>query len=158
MKVAKLTQNAILPTRKHATDAGIDLYARDSVEVLPNSYAIVNTGITIELFSGSVGLILPKSRNNHLIGAGVVDSDYQGEILVKVINYTNNTLFIERGEAIAQMVITQCFTPVLEEVSIDNIHKTRTTRADTGGIVSQRRPIPSRPDPRVGNCSDWEKE
>ena len=42
--------------------------------------------MTVEIPAGYVGLVKPKGRNDHLLGAGVVDAGYQGEILVKVVN------------------------------------------------------------------------
>ncbi|NTW43286.1 MAG: dUTP diphosphatase, partial [Anaerolineaceae bacterium] len=82
IKIAKLVPNAIIPTRKHADDAGIDLYASQNIAIPALSYTIVSTGITVEIQHGFVGLIKPKGRNNHILGAGVVDAGYQGEILV----------------------------------------------------------------------------
>ena len=140
LKIARLDADAKLPTRKHATDAGIDIYSNQTVTIMPHSFAIVSTGITIEIEPGFVGLLKPKGRNNHLLGAGVVDAGYQGEILVKVSNITAYPLEINPGDAIGQLVILPIITPAIIEVSQDQIHKKNSSRGETGGIVDQFKP------------------
>ncbi len=137
IKIAKLDPNAFLPTRKHASDAGLDIYANVKMSIKPSSFAIVSTGITLEIDPGFVGLLKPKGRNNHLLGAGVVDAGYQGEILVKVANVTDLPLEINPGDAIGQLLILPIFTPAVEEVSIEQIHVDNSSRGNTGGIVDQ---------------------
>lgn len=78
IRAAKLQPNVILPTRKHPDDAGIDFYASEEKTISPHAFDVVGTGITIEIPQGYVGLMMPKSRNNHLLGAGVIDAGYQG--------------------------------------------------------------------------------
>jgi len=103
----------------------------------PHSFTIIHTGISIEIPKGYVGLIWPKGRNNHLIGGGVVDQDYQGEILVKIANIYDTNLTIAHGDAIAQLIIVPVFTPEIVETPLDEIHKVETFRGGSGGIVEQ---------------------
>jgi dUTP pyrophosphatase len=135
IKAAKLQDNAIIPTRKHPDDAGIDFYAVEETEIDPGSFGIVRTGITVEIPKGYAGLLKPKSRNNHLLGAGVVDAGYQGEIQIKIANVSGEILHIEYGQAIAQMLIIPIETPVVEEVPISEIHTKISERGATGGIL-----------------------
>jgi len=137
IKIAKLVPNAIIPTRKHADDAGIDLYASQNIAIPALSYTIVSTGITVEIQHGFVGLIKPKGRNNHILGAGVVDAGYQGEILVKVFNPIDQVLQIKMGDAIGQLLVLPILTPSVMEVDISEIHQSDSQRGGTGGIVSQ---------------------
>jgi dUTP pyrophosphatase len=137
IKIAKLVPNAIIPTRKHADDAGIDLYASQNIAIPALSYTIVSTGITVEIQHGFVGLIKPKGRNNHILGAGVVDAGYQGEILVKVFNPIDHVLQIKMGDAIGQLLVLPILTPSVMEVDISEIHQNDSQRGGTGGIVSQ---------------------
>lgn len=138
IRIARLRNEAVLPTRKHPADAGMDVYAVDRVEVAPHSFTIVPTGVTVDIPAGYVGLLKPKGRSDHLLGAGVVDAGYQGEILVKVANPTDQPVIFERGEAVGQMVILPVLTPAIEEVSVEDIHTRRSSRGGTGGIVNQR--------------------
>ena len=135
IRVAKLRPDAIIPTRKHPDDAGIDFYAVEPVMIQPGRFGIVKTGITVEIEKGFVGVLKPKSRNDHLLGAGVIDAGYQGEIQIKVANVRNETLTITYGQAVGQMLILPVFTPVVEEVSPEAIHQTQTERGATGGIL-----------------------
>lgn len=137
IKIARLRLDAVLPTRKHAADAGLDVYAVERVVVPAHQFAIVPTGITVEIPAGTVGLLKPKGRSNHLLGAGVVDAGYQGEILVKVANLTDEPLIFNPGDAVGQLVVLPVLTPAVEEISSDEIHSQRSTRGGTGGIVDQ---------------------
>lgn len=135
LKVAKLVEEAVLPTRKHPDDAGIDFYAVNKSVIPPHVFGVVQTGITVEIPQGYVGLMMPKSRNNHILGAGVIDAGYQGEIRIKVANLTDDPLKIDHGMAVGQMLLIPVLTPAVEEVSADVIHEVRTDRGATGGIL-----------------------
>jgi dUTP pyrophosphatase len=137
IKIAKIDPNAFLPSRKHPADAGLDIYANCHIIIEPHSTSIVSTGITLEITSGFVGLLKPKGRNNHLLGAGVVDAGYQGEILVKVANISDHPLKIKPGDAIGQLLILPILTPEVLEVDPAQIHNENTSRGNTGGIVDQ---------------------
>lgn len=135
LKVMKLHENAIIPTRKNPTDAGLDLYSLEDYYIEPNSHCICHTGITIEVPEGYFFLIKPKGKNNHLVGAGVVDTHYEpGEFLIKVVNYSSKFLYIKQGDGIAQAVLIPIITPELEEV--EDI-EAKSERSAQGGIIEQ---------------------
>ena len=138
LRVARIKANAVLPTRKHPEDAGIDFYASEEVTIAPHSMGIVPTGVKVNLPEGFVGLLKPKGRADHLLGAGVVDAGYQGEILIKVANISEVPLTFYPGSAVGQMVIIPIVTPSVTEVSPDTLYSDRSARGDTGGIVSQQ--------------------
>jgi dUTP pyrophosphatase len=137
IRIARLRPGATLPTRKHPADAGMDLYAAEPVSIAPHTVSIVPCGVTVEIPAGYVGLVKPKGRNDHLLGAGVVDAGYQGEILVKVVNPFTHALEIRAGDAIGQMLILPIVTPAVEEVPPEEIHAEQSTRGGSGGIVTQ---------------------
>lgn len=137
IRIARLRSNAILPSRKHPHDAGLDLYAAEACTLPPHVSAIIPTGISVEIPPGYVGLVKPKGRNDHLLGAGVIDAGYQGELLVKVVNPYGRPLEIRHGDAIGQLLILPIETPAVEEVSPVDIHHHPTARGDSGGIVDQ---------------------
>lgn len=136
LRFARLTDDAVAPSRKHPADAGVDVCASESVRIAPFSYRVVHTGVTFEVPEGTMLEIRPKGRNNHLIGAGVVDAGYQGEILVKVVNYSWRALKIRKGEAIAQCVQLPVICEPVQEVPADEIHGQRSQRGAEGGIHS----------------------
>ncbi len=135
IKAAKLFEDALLPTRKHPDDAGMDFYAAENLEIPPHSFGTVQTGVTLEIPAGYVGLMMPKSRNEHLLGAGVVDAGYQGEIMIKIANIKDEPLCITAGMAVAQMLLLPVVTPAVEEDDPNTIHSVRSARGATGGIL-----------------------
>lgn len=136
LKFARIDPAATAPSRKHPTDAGVDVFASEDVYILPFSYRVVHTGVTIEVPEGTLLQVWPKGRNNHLAGSGIVDAGYQGEILIKVVNYSWKTLRIRRGEAIAQLVHLPVICEVLEELQAESIHSEPSRRGGAGGIHS----------------------
>jgi len=135
LKVKKLYEDAKLPTRKHSTDAGIDLYAYlefNFDEIYPHESTVIHTGVCVDIPEGCFGFVTNKSKSQFLIGAGIIDSGYTGEILVRLFNPTNEYLELEHGCAIAQLLIIPCDMSDVEEV--DEINKV-TDRGATGGIV-----------------------
>lgn len=146
LKFAKTEFDSIIPTRKHPTDAGIDLYAYGDYIIGPHSMKIIRTGIATILPSNSVGLFFPKGRNNWLIGAGVVDEGYRGELLVKITNISTDNVAIKHGDPVCQMVIVPCYTGPSEVVDLGALTADKTDRGATGGIVKQFALFPSEPE------------
>lgn len=134
IKVAKVDKNALIPTRKFPTDAGMDVYALFDTIVLPGNNALVRTGITVEIPQSYFGLLKPKSRAFHLVGAGVIDESYQGEIIVRVFNPSQHTISFLAGQPVAQLIIIPVVCPQIVEVDETEVHRAPTDRGETGGI------------------------
>lgn len=137
IRAARLNHRAKLPTRKHPQDAGMDLYSLDAAVIPAHGFAIVPTGITLEIPEGTVGLLKPKGRSDHLLGSGVVDAGYQGEILIKVVNPYDHPLEIPAGGALGQLILMPVVTPAVQEVLLEEIHHRASPRGSSGGIVNQ---------------------
>lgn len=124
VKVKKLRAGAILPKYGSAYAAGADLYACEEEDILlpPHTTALIRTGIAVEIPEGLVGLIYARSGlacKRALAPAnkvGVIDSDYRGEIMVALHNHSAETQKVERGERVAQLVLTPYITAEYEEV------------------------------------------
>lgn len=87
IKFKKLTENAVVPTMQHATDAGFDLTAT-SVEYDKYGALVCGTGIAMEIPIGYVGLVFPRSSVSKTDltltnCVGVIDAGYRGEITAK---------------------------------------------------------------------------
>lgn len=96
------------PTRSHPTDAGIDLYARETTLVPAHCGAVFRTGVHIELPHCSVGLLKSKSGLNTLYDItsdGVIDEGYSGEIVVKLYNHGDNDYWVHEGDKISQLLV-----------------------------------------------------
>ncbi|MCW2923785.1 MAG: deoxyuridine 5-triphosphate nucleotidohydrolase [Thermoleophilia bacterium] len=124
LRVVRLDPDAILPTRAHPGDAGLDLYAaeRRTFRGLGTD-AVIRTGIAVEIPAGWVGLVCPRSglAARHNIGVlnapGIIDSGYRGEVMVKLFASAEQTRHdVEVGDRIAQLVVVPAFHGVVEEV------------------------------------------
>jgi dUTP pyrophosphatase len=118
LRVRRLDPAARVPTRAHAGDAGLDLYALAGVTLGPGERASVGTGIAVEIPEGRAGLVLPRSglAQRHgiaLVNApGLVDSGYRGELRVLLLNTDRFERFeILAGDRIAQLVLMAIEAP-----------------------------------------------
>ena len=124
--------------RKHPTDAGVDLFANEDRWIMPFSAAKVHTGVTFEIRDDFMLLAKPKSGSDYILGAGVLDPGYQGEVLIKIINYKPWPIHIKRGQAIAQLVQVSILTEPLERMGVSELHQQVSDRGEDGGIVRQK--------------------
>ena len=132
-----LDEGAKMPTRAHSTDAGLDLYARETQVVPAKENAKFDTGVHIELPVGTVGFLKSKSGlnvKNGLTGEGVIDAGYTGSIVVKLYNNSGYDYTVHAGDKISQLVILPIFTP--KPVLVDSLAETE--RGD-GGFGSSGR-------------------
>lgn len=103
-----LDKGAIMPSKAHHTDAGYDLYARDTQIVPAKESATFDTGVHIELMPGTVGMIKSKSGLNikhGITSEGVIDCGYTGSIVVKLYNHSGYDYKVNAGDKITQLVI-----------------------------------------------------
>lgn len=128
MKI-KLDDFAIMPTRAHKTDAGLDIFS--PIDFTVEDSFVINTGVHVELPAGTVGFLKSKSGlnvNYGIVSEGVIDEGYTGAIRVKLYNNSGTPVRFKRGEKITQLVILPCFTPEVEQV--DELEDTE--RGDRG--------------------------
>jgi dUTP pyrophosphatase len=137
LKFAKLTETAKSPERKNITDAGLDVYSDESLIIRPFTSQVVGTGITIQVPGGYFFLIKPKGSSYHLIGAGVIDSYYEpGEIKVKVVNFTEDNMIINRGDALGQLILIPIGAVDIKEVVIGELYN-KSLRSGSGSILGE---------------------
>ncbi len=141
LRVAKLVPEAVLPSRAHEGDAGLDLYACESAHMGPGERWSVGTGVAVEIPEGHAGLVLPRSglAKKHgiaLVNApGLIDSGYRGEIRVLLLNTDPAETFrVEPGDRIAQLVISPI--ALAEPVQVESLAES--SRGD-GGFGSSGR-------------------
>ena len=118
MKV-KLDEGAYMPTRAHETDAGLDLYAKERQSIMPQSSAVFDTGVHVELPKGTAGLLVSKSGLNtsySITSTGLIDCGYTGAIKVKLYNHGKHPYMVEAGDKISQLVIVRYLDEKLEQV------------------------------------------
>lgn len=132
---ALLSERAYPPTVNHEHDAGMDFYCQWYTSIDAHQQKVIRTGVLLEIPKGYVGLLKPKGAQMQLIGSGVVEWTYQGEIMFRVINATKYEKIIHRGDPIGQMILVRNMSPFLAEVDLDTIHMDKTERGATGGIL-----------------------
>lgn len=115
-----LDDGAIMPTRAHAHDAGLDLYAQEGRIIEAKESAIFDTGVHVLIPEGYVGLLMSKSGLNvkyGLTSEGVIDASYTGSIVVKLYNNSGFDYHVRTGDKISQLLIVPIETPSLIQVN-----------------------------------------
>lgn len=111
------------PSYAHAGDAALDLRSSIDVTIPPRERRLVNTGISVAIPEGHAGLVWDRSglaakRGMHTL-AGVIDSTYRGEICVVMMNLSDESFEIKKGDRIAQMLIQRA--EAAEVVEVDEL-------------------------------------
>lgn len=128
LKIKKLSDRAVLPTRGTEGAAGIDLtYAGEwPVEIPPGGSATLETGIAMSIPEGYFGLICARSSlgvkldiDSH---CGVIDADYRGEVKLHLRNLSHKAFIIEPGDRAAQMVLLP--VPAISLVEVSDLDET----------------------------------
>ena len=121
IQIKKLSDQAKIPTQGSKYAAGYDLYAAEEVLVNTMGRKLVKTNISISIPEGYYGRIAPRSglayKNGIDVLAGVIDSDYRGDIGVILFNSDHNLDFqVNVGDRIAQFIIEKCHSVNWETV------------------------------------------
>jgi dUTP pyrophosphatase len=126
LPIRRLRDDAIVPERAYAGDAGLDLAACDRVELGPGERTVVGTGLAVAIPDGFAGFVQPRSglaarHGLSVVNApGLIDSGYRGEIRVVLLNTDLNERFVvEPGMRIAQLVVLP--VPELELVETSEL-------------------------------------
>ena len=126
-----LVPGAIIPTRGTDGSAGYDLYALEDAVINCFQFILVSTGVSMAIPAGHYGRIAPRSglavKHGVMVGAGVIDSDYRGEIKVALATL-NGVYEFKKGDRIAQVIIEPVVTPEL--VQVDSLDDSE--RGDSG--------------------------
>jgi dUTP pyrophosphatase len=134
LKVRKLSAAAQLPSRAHATDAGLDLFAVERTVLAPGDAKLVKTGIAIELPPRTEAQVRPRSglalkhQVTVLNTPGTIDEGYRGEVGVILINHGRVPFEVTAGTKIAQLVVQR----VLDVRVVETSELSDTVRGDSG--------------------------
>ena len=129
VNVKRLDPTVALPAYAYEGDAGLDLRANESVDIAPFERVLIPTGLAISIPDGYAGFVQPRSGMALKRGLtiantpGLIDAHYRGELKVIAVNLdSQQTIHIERGERIAQLVIQQ--VPVVHLTEVDELDET----------------------------------
>lgn len=136
VKFKKLNERAVMPTKGSEYSAGADLYSAEStsITVKPGETVFIGTGLAVEIPEGYAGLVYARSGIACKRGlapankVGVIDADYRGEVKVALHNHSLETQTIEKGERIAQLVVT----PFLNVDYVESDALSDTSRGEGG--------------------------
>jgi len=126
LPIRRLRDDAVVPSRAYAGDAGLDLAACERIELRPGERAAVGTGLAVAIPEGYAGFVQPRSglaaRHGITIvnTPGLVDSGYRGELKVVLLNTdAHESFLVEPGMRIAQLVILP--VPGVDPVEVEEL-------------------------------------
>ena len=116
----KMSSNVVTPTRATEGSVGLDFYSPADYIIPPHSQFLIPTQIKLQIPLGYCGRLASKSGLAVLhqlhVGAGVIDLDYTGEIMVLMINAAPRVYSIKKGDPIAQLILEKVSIPILREM------------------------------------------
>lgn len=133
-------KNQTAPSYATPGSAGCDLIASEEVTLPPGRWCAVSTGLHLEIPTGYVAQVCPRSGLAYKHGVtvlnspGIIDSDYRGEIKVILINHNSLRYTVKKGDRIAQLV----FMPVAH-VEMKHVDQFTPTERGEGGFGSTGR-------------------
>ena len=159
IKFKRLTVDAIVPTASTPGSAGMDISARVHAVIPVREWITVPTGIALEIPSDCYARIAPRSglafSYGLMVNAGVVDSDYRGEIKVIMYNPGTSAYRISPGDKIAQLIFERIYAPADLRVQILDADDTsggtlsESSRGDQGFGSTERNATTTVIDPKI---------
>ncbi|KAG6534361.1 hypothetical protein ZIOFF_008247 [Zingiber officinale] len=118
--VNKISPCAVTPTRQTEGSVGLDISASHAAIIEPYGRDLIHTWLRIEIPYGYYGRLASRSsmawKTGIEVGAGVIDSDYQGEVQILLFNRTNLPVYISQQQKIAQVILEKIVVPEVYEV------------------------------------------
>jgi dUTP pyrophosphatase len=115
LRFKQLDPRAVLPARGSALAAGLDICSIENLELPPKQRAIARTGLAVAIPPGFYGRVAPRSglaaKNGLDVLAGVIDSDYRGELCCVLYNTGDEVITLPAGSRICQLIVEQIITP-----------------------------------------------
>ena len=118
LRFKQLDSRAVLPKRGSALAAGLDVCSIEDLEIEPKRRVMARTGLAVAIPQGFYGRVAPRSglaaKNGLDVLAGVIDSDYRGEVCCLLYNTGDETISLPAGSKICQLIVEQIITPEAE--------------------------------------------
>jgi len=128
----RLSTRAILPTRGSSLSAGLDIYSIEDLSIQPRQRALARTGLAVAIPEGFYGRLAPRSglaaKQGLDVLAGVIDSDYRGEVCCLLYNSSDESIDLPAESKICQLIVEQIIAPA--PVWADDL--TETSRGEGG--------------------------
>ena len=138
IKLKKMNPNAVVPTYAKQGDAAMDLYATEVQKDKWGNYVYL-TGIALEIPSGYVGLLFPRSSVSRTClslanSVGVVDSGYRGEIMLKYRDTGEANSIYKSGDRVGQLIVMPY--PQIELIEVEELSSTERGKGGFGSTGS----------------------
>ena len=121
LEIVRMSFDATIPVQENDFQAGWDLFSACDCVIRPNCRLCVPTDIAVGIPRGCYGRIAPRSglssRHGIDIGAGVIDSDYRGNVFILVINNGTEDFCVKKGMRIAQLIIEKYQICILKVIN-----------------------------------------
>jgi dUTP pyrophosphatase len=132
LQIQKIRPEAKIPVSPYKGDAGMDIFSIEELSIAPGEKAAIKTGLKLAIPEGYAGFVWDKSGlavKNHLkTMAGVIDSNYRGELIIVLTNLGKEIYHVEKGSKVAQLIITPIATPEITEGEVTD----KTERGEGG--------------------------
>jgi dUTP pyrophosphatase len=115
LRFKQLDPRAVLPSRGSSFAAGLDICSIEDLIIEPHQRASARTGLAVAIPHGFYGRVAPRSglaiKHGLDVLAGVIDSDYRGELCCILYNTSDAPITLAAGSKICQLIIEQIITP-----------------------------------------------
>jgi dUTP pyrophosphatase len=132
IKIKLVNKNAKIPTQGSQDAAGLDLFSTEEKILKAKERTIVDLGIQIELPKGYFGQISGRSglayNNGIIVGGGIIDNDYRGNVFAILFNLSDHDFEIKIGAKIAQLICLPYICPSMNVIE----YLSRTERNESG--------------------------
>ena len=124
----RLSPRATLPKRGSSSAAGLDMYSIETVSIAPKQRLLVRTGLAVAIPEGFYGRLAPRSglatKQGLNVLAGVIDSDYRGEVCCLLYNTGDETVDLPEESKICQLIVERIILPAPTWVNdLDETHR-----------------------------------
>lgn len=137
IKIKLLNDDAVIPKYQTELAAGVDLHTTESKTIQPNETVLLKTGIAMQIPKGYEGQVRPRSGMSLKTkvrvsnSPGTLDADYRGEVGIILDNIGNETIQINKGDRVAQLVFNQ-----IEVADFELVNDLDETERGDGGFGS----------------------
>jgi dUTP pyrophosphatase len=118
LRFRQLDPRAVLPKRGSVLAAGLDVCSIEEINLGPKQRVMARTGLAVAIPHGFYGRVAPRSglaaKNGLDVLAGVIDSDYRGEVCCLLYNTGDEAINLPAGSKICQLIVEQIITPEAE--------------------------------------------
>jgi len=115
LRFQRLHPDAVLPTRGSSFAAGLDICSIEDLIIEPHQRALARTGLAVAIPHGFYGRVAPRSglavKHGLDVLAGVIDSDYRGELCCILYNTSDTAIRLAGGSKICQLIVEKIITP-----------------------------------------------